>query len=52
MDRHVRIGIDLDDVMAICAVPYLRKFAEEFGVQLPDDRQCLRVQVPRVLLVL
>jgi uncharacterized HAD superfamily protein len=36
---RVRIGIDLDDVMAICAVPYLRKFAEEFGVQLPDERE-------------
>jgi uncharacterized protein len=34
-----RIGIDLDDVMAICAVPYLRKFAEEFGVELPDERE-------------
>src|SRR3979409_2550146 len=35
----MRIGIDLDDVMAICAVPYLRKFAEEFSVQLPDERE-------------
>ena len=35
----MRIGIDLDDVMAICAVPYLRKFAEEFGVQLPDEQE-------------
>jgi uncharacterized protein len=35
----VKIGIDLDDVMAICAVPYLRKFAEEFGVQLPDEQE-------------
>lgn len=35
----MRIGIDLDDVMAICAVPYLRKFAEEFGVELPDERE-------------
>ncbi|HUG07042.1 MAG TPA: hypothetical protein VMQ78_10895 [Candidatus Limnocylindria bacterium] len=34
-----RIGIDLDDVMAICAVPYLRRFAEEFGVELPDERE-------------
>jgi uncharacterized HAD superfamily protein len=34
-----RIGIDLDDVMAICAVPYLRKFAEEFGVELPDEQK-------------
>ena len=35
----MRIGIDLDDVMAICAVPYLRKFAEEFGVELPDESE-------------
>jgi uncharacterized HAD superfamily protein len=35
----MKIGIDLDDVMAICAVPYLRKFADEFGVQLPDERE-------------
>jgi uncharacterized HAD superfamily protein len=35
----MRIGVDLDDVMAICAVPYLRKFAEEFGVVLPDERE-------------
>jgi uncharacterized HAD superfamily protein len=35
----MRIGIDLDDVMAVCAVPYLRKFAEEFGVQLPDEQE-------------
>ncbi len=34
-----RIGIDLDDVIAVCAVPYLRKFAEEFGVELPDERE-------------
>ena len=33
----MRIGIDLDDVVAECAVPYLRKFAEEFGVELPPD---------------
>jgi uncharacterized HAD superfamily protein len=36
---RVKVGIDLDDVMAICAVPYLRKFAEEFGVELPDERE-------------
>jgi uncharacterized HAD superfamily protein len=35
----MRIGIDLDDVMAVCAVPYLRKFAAEFGVELPDERE-------------
>ncbi|MEK7860127.1 MAG: hypothetical protein AAB284_02095, partial [Chloroflexota bacterium] len=33
----MRIGIDLDDVVAECAVPYLRRFAEEFGVQLPEE---------------
>jgi len=35
----VKIGIDLDDVMAICAVPYLRRFAEEYHVELPDERE-------------
>src|SRR5919204_286122 len=35
----MRIGIDLDDVMAVCAVPYLRKFAEEYHVELPDERE-------------
>jgi len=29
----MRIGIDLDDVMAICSVPYLRRFAQEFNVE-------------------
>lgn len=33
----MRIGVDLDDVVAECAVPYLRKFAEEFGVDLPPE---------------
>jgi len=33
----VKIGIDLDDVIAVCAVPYLRRFAEEFGVDLPTS---------------
>ena len=33
----MRIGIDLDDVVADCAVPYLRKFAREFGVALPPE---------------
>ncbi|MBI3521824.1 MAG: hypothetical protein HY071_01835 [Chloroflexi bacterium] len=33
----MRIGIDLDDVIAVCAVPYLRKFAERFRVDLPDE---------------
>src|SRR5438128_2957495 len=32
-------GIDPDDVSAVCAVPYLRKFAQEFGVELPDERE-------------
>ncbi len=35
----MRIGIDLDDVMAICAVPYLRRFAEQYNVDLPDERE-------------
>lgn len=29
--------MDLDDVTAECAVPYLRKFAEEFGIALPEQ---------------
>lgn len=33
----MRIGIDLDDVMAECAIPYLRKFAEAFRLELPDE---------------
>ena len=35
----MKIGIDLDDVMAICAVPYLRRFAEQYHVELPDERE-------------
>ena len=35
----MRLGVDLDDVIAICAVPYLRKFADEYGVQLPDEKE-------------
>jgi len=35
----VKIGIDLDDVMAICSVPYLRRFAQAFNVELPDESQ-------------
>ena len=35
----MKIGIDLDDVMAVCAVPYLRKFAQEFNVELPDESE-------------
>ena len=35
----MKLGIDLDDVIAVCAVPYLRKFAQEFGVELPDERE-------------
>jgi uncharacterized HAD superfamily protein len=38
-ERLMRIGIDLDDVTAVCAVPYLRRFAEEFGVELPDESE-------------
>jgi len=33
----VRIGIDLDDVVAECAVPYLRAFAERYRLDLPDE---------------
>ncbi|MGH2500178.1 MAG: 5' nucleotidase, NT5C type [Candidatus Limnocylindria bacterium] len=33
----MRIGIDIDDVTAVCALPYLRKFAEQFGVPLPRE---------------
>src|SRR5207247_11291907 len=35
----MKIGIDLDDVMAICSVPYLRRLAQEFNVELPDESQ-------------
>ena len=35
----MRIGVDLDDVIAICAVPYLRRFAQEFKVELPDEKE-------------
>lgn len=35
----MRLGVDLDDVIAICAVPYLRRFADEYGVQLPDEKE-------------
>lgn len=35
----MRIGVDLDDVIAECAVPYLKAFAERFSLELPtgDD---------------
>ena len=33
----MRLGVDLDDVVAECAMPYLRKFAREFGVDLPAE---------------
>ncbi|TMD60607.1 MAG: hypothetical protein E6I87_05845 [Chloroflexi bacterium] len=32
----MRIGVDIDDVIAECAAPYLRAFAKEFGVDLGD----------------
>lgn len=35
----MKLGVDLDDVTAVCAVPYLRKFAERFGVELPDESE-------------
>ncbi len=30
----MQIGIDVDDVVADCAAPYLRAFAKEFGLEL------------------
>lgn len=33
----MKIGVDLDDVVAECAIPYLRKFAAEFGVEIPPE---------------
>ncbi len=33
----MRIGIDLDDVVAECAVPYLRAFAEKFRLEIPEE---------------
>ena len=33
----MRIGVDLDDVTAVCAVPYVRTFAAEFGLDLPAE---------------
>ena len=35
----MRIGIDLDDVIAVCAVPYLKRFANEYKVELPDEKE-------------
>ena len=35
----MRLGVDLDDVVAVCAVPYLRRFAEEYQVELPDESE-------------
>jgi uncharacterized HAD superfamily protein len=35
----MRIGVDLDDVIAVCAVPYLRRFAKEYKVELPDEKE-------------
>ena len=35
----MKIGVDLDDVIAICAVPYLKRFAQEFKVELPDEKE-------------
>ena len=32
----MRIGVDLDDVIADCAVPYLRAFAERFRLEIPE----------------
>ena len=33
----MRIGVDLDDVVAECAVPYLRAFAERFRLEIPEE---------------
>ena len=33
----MRIGIDLDDVVAECAVPYLRAFADRYRLALPEE---------------
>lgn len=35
----MRIGVDLDDVIAVCAVPYLKRFAQEYKVELPDEQE-------------
>jgi len=35
----MRIGVDLDDVIAVCAVPYLKRFAQEYKVDLPDEKE-------------
>ena len=35
----MRIGVDLDDVIAVCAVPYLKRFAQEYKVELPDEKE-------------
>lgn len=44
--------MDLDDVVAECAIPYVRKFAREFGVDLPDEEigwQTLdKIDVPEI----
>ena len=36
MNGPLKIGIDVDDVVADCAAPYLRAFAAEFGIELGD----------------
>jgi len=33
----MRLGVDLDDVIADCAVPYLRAFAERFRLEIPEE---------------
>lgn len=33
----MKIGVDLDDVVAVCAVPYLRRFAERYRLELPAE---------------
>lgn len=33
----MRLGVDIDDVVAECALPYLRRFADEFRIELPPE---------------
>ncbi|MGH2450137.1 MAG: 5' nucleotidase, NT5C type [Candidatus Limnocylindria bacterium] len=33
----MRIGVDLDDVVAVCAVPYLKRFAERYQLDLSGE---------------
>lgn len=33
----MKLGIDLDDVVAVACVAYLKRFAAEYSVELPDE---------------